>query len=119
MFTANPEMTEDKIVNDLKALFGKEFTYADVKGYCRSHGVSESTVLKRIGKFRVGKGRYNLELKVKEVVEKIEKAYEAPAAIHLIPETDPNFVPFGNFNTLKKIIKSGIFYPSFHYWPFW
>ena len=113
MFTANPEMTEDKIVNDLKALFGKEFTYADVKGYCRSHGVSESTVLKRIGKFRVGKGRYNLELKVKEVVEKIKKAYEAPAAIHLIPETDPNFVPFGNFTTLKKIIKSGIFYPSF------
>lgn len=31
MFTANPEMTEDKIVNDLRALFGKEFTYADVK----------------------------------------------------------------------------------------
>ena len=72
MFTANPEMTEDKITNDLKALFGKEFTYADVKGYCRSHGVSESTVLKRIGRFRVGKGRYNLELKVKEVVAKIE-----------------------------------------------
>ena len=113
MFTANPQMTEDKIINDLRGLFGKEFTYADVKGYCRSHNISESTVMKRIGKFRVGKGRYNLELKVKEVVEKIEKAYEAPAAIHLIPETDPNFVPFGNFTTLKKIIKSGIFYPSF------
>ena len=113
MFTGNPQMTEDKIINDLRGLFGKEFTYADVKGYCRSHNISESTVMKRIGKFRVGKGRYNLELKVKEVVEKIEKAYEAPAAIHLIPETDPNFVPFGNFTTLKKIIKSGIFYPSF------
>ena len=46
MFTANPQMTEDKIVNDLRGLFGKEFTYADVKGYCRSHGVSESTVMK-------------------------------------------------------------------------
>ena len=113
MFTANPEMTEDKIVNDLRALFGKEFTYADVKGYCRSHGVSESTVLKRIGKFRVGKGRYNLEVKVKEVVQSIEKAYEAPSFLTLIPETDENFVPFGNFTTLKKIIKSGIFYPSF------
>ena len=113
MFTANPEMTEDKITNDLKALFGKEFTYADVKGYCRSHGVSESTVLKRIGRFRVGKGRYNLELKVKEVVAKIEKAYEAPPFLTLIPEQDENFVPFGNFTTLKKIIKSGIFYPSF------
>ena len=45
MFTANPKMTEDKIVNDLKNLFGKEFTYADVKGYCRSNGVSESTVM--------------------------------------------------------------------------
>ena len=113
MFTANPEMTEDKIINDLKVLFGKEFTYADVKGYCRSHGVSESTVLKRIGKFRVGKGRYNLEVKVKEVVKSIEKAYEAPAFLTLIPETDENFIPFGNFAVLKKIIKSGIFYPSF------
>ena len=113
MFTANPQMTEDKIVNDLRGLFGKEFTYADVKGYCRSHNVSESTVMNRIRKYRVGKGRYNLELKVKEVVKKIEKAYEAPSFLTLIPEKDENFVPFGNFNTLKKIIKSGIFYPSF------
>ena len=65
MFTANPQMTEDKIVNDLKGLFGKEFTYADVKGYWRSHGVSESTEMNRIRKYRAGKGRYNLEVKVK------------------------------------------------------
>ena len=113
MFAANPKMTEDKIINDLRGLFGKEFTYADVKGYCRSHNISESTVMNRIRKFRVGKGRYNLEVKVKEVVKSIEKAYEAPAFLTLIPERDENFVPFGNFNTLKKIIKSGIFYPAF------
>ena len=114
MFVADPTMTEDKILNDLKALYGKEFTYADVKGYCRSHNVSESTVLKRIGKFRVGKGRYNLELKVKkEVVKQIEKAYTAPSAVQLVPETDDRFVPFGNFPMLKKILKSGIFYPTF------
>tara|TARA_R100000152_G_C6775193_1_gene203429 strand:- start:810 stop:1886 length:1077 start_codon:yes stop_codon:yes gene_type:complete len=114
MFIANPEMTEDKIINDLKSLYGKEFTYADVKGYCRSHNVSESTVLKRIGKFRVGKGRYNLELKVKkEVVKQIEKAYTAPSAVQLVPEKDDRFVPFGNFSMLKKILKSGIFYPTF------
>jgi len=114
MFVADPTMTEDKILNDLKALYGKEFTYADVKGYCRSHNVSESTVLKRIGKFRVGKGRYNLELKVKkEVVKQIEKAYTAPSAVQLVPEKDDRFVPFGNFPMLKKILKSGIFYPTF------
>tara|TARA_Y100001951_G_scaffold9461_1_gene5916 strand:+ start:277 stop:1353 length:1077 start_codon:yes stop_codon:yes gene_type:complete len=114
MFVADPNMTEDKIINDLKALFGKEFTFADVKGYCRSHNVSESTVMKRIGKFRVGKGRYNLELKVKkEVVKQIQKAYEAPSAVQLVPEKDDRFVAFGNFSLLKKILKSGLFYPTF------
>ena len=114
MFVANPNMTEEKIVNDLKKLFGKEFTYADVKGYCKSHEVGLQTVMKRIGKFRVGKGRYNLELKVKkEVVKQIEKAYDAPAAVQLVPDKDDKFVPFGNFTLLKRIIKSGIFYPSF------
>ena len=70
--------------------------------------------MKRIGKFRVGKGRYNLELKVKkEVVKQIEKAYTAPSAVQLVPEKDDRFVPFGNFSMLKKILKSGIFYPTF------
>ena len=31
----------------------------------------------------------------------------------LIPVKDPNFVPFGNFTDLEKIIKSKIFYPSY------
>ena len=35
----------------------------------------------------------------------------------LVPEKDPNFVPFGNFKDLESIIKSGIFYPSYIYGP--
>lgn len=31
----------------------------------------------------------------------------------LIPKKDPNFVPFGNYNDLENIIKSGIFYPAY------
>lgn len=31
----------------------------------------------------------------------------------LIPAKDNNFVPFGNFNDLEQIIKSGIFYPTY------
>jgi MoxR-like ATPase len=31
----------------------------------------------------------------------------------LIPVKDANFVPFGNFNDLENIIKSGIFYPAY------
>jgi hypothetical protein len=31
----------------------------------------------------------------------------------LVPKKDPNFVPFGNYNDLENIIKSGIFYPVY------
>ena len=31
----------------------------------------------------------------------------------LIPTKDSNFVPFGNYNDLENIIKSGIFYPAY------
>ena len=31
----------------------------------------------------------------------------------LIPKKDSNFVPFGNYNDLENIIKSGIFYPAY------
>ena len=31
----------------------------------------------------------------------------------MIPAKDENYVPFGNFSDVKKIIKSGIFYPCF------
>lgn len=34
-----------------------------------------------------------------------------------IPKVDPNFVPFGNYKDLTKIIESGIFYPTYIYGP--
>ena len=52
------------------------------------------------------------------VAEKLEQTYNAPAVAPaveqvLVPVKDPNYVPFGNFNAIKKILKSGIFYPTF------
>jgi hypothetical protein len=32
---------------------------------------------------------------------------------NLIPENDPLFVPFGNYKTVERIIKSGMFYPVY------
>ena len=116
-FVANPNMTEEKIIAELKSLYGTEFTYQDVKGYCKSHSVSLSTVMKRIEKHRVGRGRYNLEVTTK-AVENIEKSFNAPAAEpkleqNLIPEKDDTFVHFGPFSDLKAILKSRLFYPTF------
>jgi len=116
-FVADPRMTADKIIEDLRGLFGTEFTAADVKGYCRSHDVSYQTVTKRIEKYKVGRGKWNLEVTLERVKE-IEKAFAAPAVTstvdqNLVPEKDDTFVHFGPFNDLKAILKSRLFYPAF------
>ena len=117
MFTADPRMTADKIIAELRDLYGSEFTAADIRGYCASHNVSYQTVTKRLTDFKVGKGKWNLEVTL-DKVEEIERSYNAPAVEpkleqNLIPEKDDTFVHFGPFSDLKAIIKSNLFYPTF------
>jgi len=76
-------------------------------------GVSYPTVCQRLEKFKAGRGKWNL------TATELEETYNAPSAAPavetstLIPIKDKNYVPFGNFTDLKKIIKSGVFYPTF------
>jgi len=79
--------------------------------------VSYQTVTNKLAEYKVGHGKWNLEV-TKEAVQELEVSYTAPAAIpaveqNLIPEKDDTFVQFGNFGDLKKIIKSRLFYPTF------
>ena len=111
------KMTEDQIVDGLRGTYGTEFTAADIRGFCAVNDISYSTVTKKIKKYNVAKGKWNLEVTVQEV-EKIEKAFAAPAVQdavtqNLVPEQDNTFVKFGPFNDLKNIIKSKQFYPTF------
>ena len=117
MFTADPRMTADKIIAELRDLYGTEFTAADIRGYCASHNVSYQTVTKRLTNFKVGKGKWNLEVTTR-AVENIEKSFSAPAVEHkleqnLVPEKDDTFVHFGPFSDLKASLKSRLFYPTF------
>jgi len=110
-------MTDDQIINNLKDTYGTEFTAADVRGYCASHGVSYPTVTRRLEEYKVGRGKWNLEV-TQETVEELEHTYQAPAVMpaseqNLIPQKDDTFVSFGNFSDVKKIIQSRIFYPTF------
>jgi len=111
------KMNDDQILTDLRNTFGKEFTAADVRGYCASKNVSYPTVTKRLEPFRVGRGKWNLEV-TQQKVEEIERTFQSPAVLpstpqNLIPDKDDTFVKFGNFNDIKKIIQSRIFYPAF------
>ena len=110
-------MTDNQILTDLQNTFGKEFIAADVRGYCASKNISYQTVTKRLENFKVGRGKWNLEI-TQQKVEEIERTFQSPAVLpftpqNLVPDKDDTFVKFGNFNDIKKIITSNLFYPTF------
>ena len=111
------KMTEQQAVDGLRSAYGTEFTTAEVKAFCAMNDIGYSTVTKKIQKYKVSKGKWNLEVTT-QAVENIEKSYSAPAVEpvveqNLIPELDNTFVKFGNFADVKKIIQSKQFYPAF------
>ena len=111
------KMTEKQAFDGLKSNYGTEFTAADVRAFCAMNDIGYSTVTGKIKQYKVGKGKWNLNVTPK-AVKSIEKAYEAPAVEpqseqSLVPETDNTFVKFGPFTDIKKIISSKIFYPTF------
>ena len=111
------QMTDDQILTDLKNTFGNQLTTADVRGYCASKNLSYPTVTKRLDSFKIGRGKWNLEV-TQEKVQEIERNFNSPAVLptvtqNLIPAKDDTFVKFGNFNDIKKIIQSNLFYPTF------
>ena len=111
------KMTREEIIESLKANYGTEFTAADVRGFCRMNDIAYQTVTKKIEQFKVGRGKWNLEVTVK-AVENIENSFAQPSVEpkleqNLIPETDDTFVRFGPFSDLKAILKTSVFYPTF------
>ena len=111
------KMTDDQILEGLKSSYGSEITSGDVKAYCAMNSLSYPTVTRRLDSYKVSRGRWNLEV-TKKTVEELETSYNAPAVIaavqqNLIPEKDDSFVKFGNFNDIRKIIQSKLFYPTF------
>ncbi len=110
-------MNKEQLIADLQDLFGTEFTSADIRGFCASRSLNYQTVTRYLEPFKIKRGRWNLEV-TSQVVENIERTYQAPSAMpaveqNLIPEKDDTFVKFGNFNDVKKIIQSRLFYPTF------
>ena len=110
-------LSTEYILSSLSNLYGEEVVAADVRAWCAMNGTTYQTVTKKLDDYKVGRGKWNLEV-TKETVKELEVSYSAPAAIpaveqNLIPQKDDTFVPFGNFTDIKKIIKSNLFYPTF------
>jgi hypothetical protein len=110
-------VSDDQLISEIQSLFGSDITSGDIKGFCASRSLNYQTVVLRLEPFKTSRGRWNLEV-TQEKVEQIERSYTAPPALpsvhqNLIPDKDDTFVKFGNFNDIKKIISSNLFYPTF------
>ena len=106
-------VTTDDLVTYLSDKVGTEVNTKALFEASEHFNCSLATVKKRLKKYKQGIGKWNLTIQ-----EKLEKTFQAPAALpsitqNLIPEKDANYVPFGNFSDVKKIIQSKVFYPTF------
>ena len=111
-FAPVPVTTED-LVTYLSDKVGTEVNTKQLFEASEHFKCSLATVKKRLKTYKQGIGKWNLT-----VQEKLEQTFQAPSAIpaieqNLVPDKDPNFVPFGNFSDVKKIIRSKMFYPTF------
>lgn len=113
---AKSDLTTTQLTSYLSETYGNNINTAQVRDACEVFGVTYATVTKRLREFYIRRNTWNLT-----VQEKLEQVYQAPAAINvtvrgeqnLIPDKDVNFIPFGNFSDVKKVIQSGVFYPTF------
>ena len=106
-------LSPEFIRTSLQGLYGESVAAADIRAWCAMNGANYQTVTNKLSDYKTSRGKWNLT-----VQEKLEQNYQAPPAMpaveqNLIPAKDDTFVSFGNFADIKKIIKSGLFYPTF------
>ena len=115
----------NKVIEQLMTKFPKktEFTAKMIKDAAIAVGENPRSAYVNIRYTHnaptVRRGVYNLE----SMMPKSSKAIKAPAMVKgvesvsndevFVPEYDPTFVAWGNFNEIIKVLKSGMFYPTF------
>ena len=110
-------VTDEQLIESLKELYGPEITSGDLKGFCASRSLNYQTVSNKLSQYKTSRGKWNLEV-TQEKVEEIERNFNSVSILpefqqNLIPDKDDTFVKFGNFNDIKRIIQSRLFYPTF------
>lgn len=116
---AKSDLTTETLVSYLTNTYGEQVKTEQLLAAADYFNVSYPTITKRLDTFKAGRGKWNLT--VSEMREQLEHTLQVEnincttqqQRESLIPSKDKNFVPFGNFADLKKVINSGIYYPIF------
>ena len=101
-----------------------ELTVNQVAGIAEKFGVGRQSVYNRLKRFdkvgvRAGQAVFNLEAALVPFRSQTQSAVanvgvsSVSSSEVFVPELDKTFVKWGNFTTIKKIIGSGMFYPTF------
>ena len=117
-----PKTMKEQLITLLKDQFGTDIIASNVQWAAAELDTSYATASKYLQTYKTGRGKWNLEVTVKELEETYNSlAAEgkdtinslAPVVQNLIPQKDATFVSFGNFSDIKKVVSSGLFYPAF------
>ena len=106
--------SSEHIRTSLQSLYGDSVSSGDVRAWCAMNDTTYQTAVKKLEDYKVSRGKWNLEV-TSETIQDLEESYNVPSVEKqtLIPNKNDSFIKFGNFNDVKKIISSGLFYPTF------
>jgi cobaltochelatase CobS len=96
-------ITTKQLVEYLQETVGSEFTSKDLASASAHFGVGLQTIAKRVLQFKTAPGKYSVVPQTN-----VQKQPDI-----LIPKKNDSYVPFGSFQDIKKVIRSGEFYPVF------
>jgi len=108
---AKSDITTDLIVDYLFSNYGEKVTVPKLLNAADHFKVSYPFITKRLESYKSGRGMWTLT--IEEMRETLEETVTLTSSDNLIPSNDKNFVPFGNFADLKKVVSSNLFYPIF------
>ena len=101
------------IIDFIQKKFGDEFNADAVRAASAEFGLGYPSINKRLAKYKVGYNKFRLTVSEARDVFENQIKNSAPIQQNLVPLKDDNFVKFGNFTDLKKILASRQFYPTF------
>ena len=109
-----PTFSNSDLISYFKENYGTEIGSKAIQEAATHFKVQVQSISKRIKKMPEfkQKTRGNYTLTVAQAKAQLEKQVVKEAR-DLIPPVSDSYVPFGNFKDIKKIIQSGIFYPTF------
>ena len=98
-------ISTDYIRTSLQNLYGDSIATGDIKAWCAMNGTAYSTVCKKLENFKVGRGKWNLEV-TSETIQDLEESYNVPSAEKqiLIPEKNDTLSSLVILVVLKKLL---------------